>query len=222
MGKYGKLYRQPTPATRPIAGREEDMVKMRGGGVGFSIDKWTQLDRFLIIGSSDNTYYADARELTAENAHAVLACAREDARKTVERIVYISESGRAPKNDPAIFALALIAHELQNEAPSARRYALNSVQRVARTASMFFLFQQNLVVLGERWNRSRRSNVRRWYLSKTPDQIAYQALKYRSRSGWTYSFALGDLIAYVFEYGNTLVKDGIRMRPLVLIVSYSR
>jgi len=45
---------------------------------------------------------------------------------------------------------------------------------------------------------------------------------YRSRSGWTYSFALGDLIAYVFEYGNTLVKDGIRMRPLVLIVSYSR
>jgi len=45
---------------------------------------------------------------------------------------------------------------------------------------------------------------------------------YRSRSGWTYSFALGDLIAYVFEYGNTLVKGGIRMRPLVLIVSYSR
>ena len=45
---------------------------------------------------------------------------------------------------------------------------------------------------------------------------------YRNRSGWTYSIALGDLIAYVFEYGNTLAKDGIKMRPLVLVVSYSR
>lgn len=163
------------------------MVKMRGGGFGFGIDKWDRLDRFLIIGSSGSTYYADRQELTAENTHVVLTCAREDAMKTVDRIRFISESGRAPNNDPAIFALALIVHELQEENPSARYYALRYVHRVARTASMFFSFQRALTTLGERWNRSRRSNVRMWYLGKTPDQIAYQALKYRSRSGWTHS-----------------------------------
>jgi len=45
---------------------------------------------------------------------------------------------------------------------------------------------------------------------------------YRSRSGWTYSFALGDLLAYIFDYGNTMVKDGVRMRPLIFIASYSK
>lgn len=45
---------------------------------------------------------------------------------------------------------------------------------------------------------------------------------YRSRSGWTYSFALGDLLAYVLERGNTAVNNGVRMRPLVFIATYKK
>ena len=45
---------------------------------------------------------------------------------------------------------------------------------------------------------------------------------YRSRSGWTYSFALGDLLAYLLERGNTVVNNGVRMRPLVFIATYKK
>lgn len=45
---------------------------------------------------------------------------------------------------------------------------------------------------------------------------------YHSAAGWSVSLALGDLIAYITGVGNTVATDGLEMRPLILIVSYSR
>ena len=50
--------------------------------------------------------YASERQLTVENARCVEACLAADAARAVGTIVAISDAGRAPKNDPAIFALA--------------------------------------------------------------------------------------------------------------------
>ena len=103
----GTLSPRETPQSQPIPGK--NMVQNSAGGFAFSLDKWGRLDRFLILGSDSPTYYASAKKLTLENAKVVADCLKEDPKRTVDRIVEISVSGRAPKNDPALFALAMAA-----------------------------------------------------------------------------------------------------------------
>ena len=62
-----------------------------------------------MLGSERGTYYVGERELTLANASNVQRCIARDGLRTIHRIVDISVSGRAPKNDPAIFALSLVA-----------------------------------------------------------------------------------------------------------------
>lgn len=57
-----------TPQSEPLLGREAEMVKNSAGGFTFAVDRWSQLDRFLILGCAGGTYYATERELTRENA----------------------------------------------------------------------------------------------------------------------------------------------------------
>gem|GEM_PF-5163491 len=44
---------------------------------------------------------------------------------------------------------------------------------------------------------------------------------FRTRSGWGVSLALGDLLASFLGFGTTQTAQGIDVRPLVLVVSYS-
>src|SRR5205809_3822436 len=96
-----------TPQSQPIPGSKQ--VPNSGGGYAWAVDDWVRLDRFLILGAEQGTYYITERRLTEENAEAVARCIADDGPRTVQRIVEVSEAGRAPKNDPAIFALALCA-----------------------------------------------------------------------------------------------------------------
>ena len=95
-----------TPQSEPIPGRS-DQVKNTAGGYVFQVDKWTRLDRFLILGSEGGSYYITEQVLTKENARSVIECIKEDGSRTVKRIVEISQAGRAPKNNQAIWSLAL-------------------------------------------------------------------------------------------------------------------
>src|SRR5437762_1495995 len=96
-----------TPQSQPIPGSKQ--VPNSAGGFAWAVDDWTRLDRFLILGAEQGTYYISERQLTRENAEAVARCIETDGPRTIQRIVEVSEAGRAPKNDPAIFALALSA-----------------------------------------------------------------------------------------------------------------
>ena len=79
--------------------------------------------------------------------------------RTVAEIVAVSGEGRAPKNDPAIFALALAAG--LGDEPT-RRSALEALPEVCRTGT--HLFQFAAFVEGFRgWGRSLRRGVGRWY-----------------------------------------------------------
>jgi 60 kDa SS-A/Ro ribonucleoprotein len=91
----------------------------------------------------------------------------------------VSDEGRAPKNDPALFALAMAAG-LGDEAT--RRKALEALPLVARTGT--HLFQFAAFVEGFRgWGRSLRRAVGGWYAAQRVDALAYQAVKYRQRDG---------------------------------------
>src|SRR5215216_5608866 len=97
--------KQRTPQSRPIPGTGQ--VANSAGGFAWAVDDWVRLDRFLILGAEGGTYYIGEQPLTLENAEAVSRCIDLDGVRVVARVVEISYSGRAPKNDPALFVLAL-------------------------------------------------------------------------------------------------------------------
>ena len=173
-----------TPQNQAIPGSQQ--VANSAGGFAWAVNDWARLERFLIFGSEGGTYYIRPRELTIENAEAVLRCVQENGRLVVEHVVEISENGRAPKNDPALFVLAICAG-LGDEAT--RRAALEALPRVARIGTHLFHFLQ--FVEGFRgWGRGLRRGVANWYTAMPIDRLAYQAVKYQRRDGWSHRDAL--------------------------------
>lgn len=152
------------------------------GGYAFQTDKWQSFDRFLILGTEGGTYYIGERELTKEQALNTAACIAEDGGRAVGRIVEISKSGRAAKNDPAIFALALAAAAAN---PETRHLALWHLHEVCRTGTHLFHFVEYVTKL-RGWGRGLKRAVAEWYERKTPDQLAYQLVKYQQRDGWSH------------------------------------
>lgn len=182
MSSYTELFEsKTTPQSSPIPGREPEMVKNYAGGYTFQIDAEAQLKRFLILGADSATYYASAQKMTADNSQVVMEYAAHEPAKCAGIIADISKSGRAMRNDAAIFALALMAERVS---PESRMHAFAHVNQVCRTGSMFMLFNRYLEDLGGKSNRSRRTMITNWYKNRDAGQIAYQSLKYRNRYGW--------------------------------------
>lgn len=179
MARYAThLNPAKTPQSEPIPGTKQ--VPNSAGGYAWPVDDWVRLDRFLILGCEGGSYYANERKLTIENAQAVLRCADVDPVRTVRRVVEISEAGRAPKNDPAIFALAILA-----TLPKTKALALEALPRVCRTGTHLFQFAD--AVQSQRgWGRGLRRAMGQWYTSKAPRDLAYQVTKYQSREKWTH------------------------------------
>ena len=179
-----RLRHLSTPQAEPI--HQSAQIPNSAGGYAWAVDHWTRLDRFLVLGAEGGTYYIGERALTVEHAKAVVDCLAEDGVRVVQRAVEISESGRAPKNDPALFVLAMAAG-LGDAAT--RAVALASLERVARTGTHLFHWLQYLKAF-RGWGRGVRTAVGRWYTRKSPGDLAYQLLKYPSRDGWAHRDAL--------------------------------
>lgn len=172
--------KKKTPQTQPLPGANQ--VPNAAGGFVFAVDDWARLARFLVLGAEGGSYYASEKALSAENAAAVLRCIAGDGPRAVREIVSVSEAGRALKNDPAIFALALAASQGNDET---RRDALNALPHVCRTGTHLFHFAQ-FVDSMRGWGRGLRAAVGRWYNDKNVRDLAYQAVKYGQRDGWSH------------------------------------
>ena len=172
-----------TPQTEPIPGREKEMVKNNAGGYVFALDEFKMLERFLILGSDQPTYYATPQKLTKDNSHNIKAALKVDGKRTVDMIVEISASGRAPKADPALFALAIAATP-SNSSPEVAQYALSKLSEVARIGTHLF-HEAEFIDSMRGWGPAVRRAFSEWYLNRTPDQLAYQLAKYGQRDGWS-------------------------------------
>lgn len=168
-----------TPQSEPIPGSSQ--VPNNAGGHAWPVDAWTRARRFLILGSEGGSYYATEADLTRENADAVRELVNSDGVKLVEEIVAISDAGRAPSNDPALFALAMAAKEGDLET---RRAAYEALPAVARIGTHLFHFATYLEAFGG-WGRAAKRAVAAWY-QRDPEQVAFQAVKYRQRDGWSH------------------------------------
>ncbi|WP_428261699.1 TROVE domain-containing protein [Haliangium sp.] len=178
---YGKILSgRDTPQSQPLP--DQNQVRNSAGGYVWEVDDWTQLDRFLVLGSEGGSYYASQRELTLDNAQAVKRCLAADGVRTVDRVVEISRSGRAPKNDPATFVLALAA-KTGEEATRQRAFA--ALPEVCRTGTHLMRFADYCEAFGG-WGRGMRRAVAGWYNDKPADKLAYQLVKYQRRDGWSH------------------------------------
>lgn len=186
MSKYTQaLFAKETPQTNPIPKSisTAKQTQNSAGGFVFSLDKWKRLERFLILGSDSNTYYASAQKLTKQNAECVNECWTENAVSTAAKIATISVDGRAARNSAAIFAVALgTIHKDKN----VRQEAFGIVHLVCRTSTHLFEFVDTCKQLGKGWGRGMKNAVANWYNNKTDEQLTYQLIKYRQREGYTH------------------------------------
>lgn len=178
----GNVKHQSTPQTQPIRGREADMARNNAGGFVFTLDDWGIFDRFLMIGSESAGYYVGAKETTAMSFDVTKRCIKQDGLRVVNRIVEFSLSGRAPKNDPAVVALALAA-VYGDEATIAAAY--EALPKVCRIGTHLFLFVEILDKLGK-WNAAAKRGIAKWYTNRAVDKLAVQLLKYQQRNGWAH------------------------------------
>lgn len=172
--------RKATPQSMPIPGSTQ--VPNSAGGFAWEVDQWQRLARFLILGTEGGTYYISEQTLTLQNADNVLKCIREDGLRVVNEVVAISDAGRAPKNTPAIFVLALATAHGDDKTRAA---ALAALPQVCRIGTHLFQFAE-MVQTFRGWGRGLRRGVGAWYTDKQPRDLAYQLVKYRQREGWTH------------------------------------
>lgn len=178
MTTYRGFSTRQTPQSEPIPGSGQ--VANSAGGYSYELDIWAKLDRFLILGTEGGTFYIREKELTKQNAEAVIECIKSDGPRTVNRIATISHEGRALKNDPALFALAMCFAFGNTETKNAAKAQL---PQVARIGTHLFHFAQ-YVEQFRGWGRALKGAVAQWYDQREGGSLAYQLVKYQQRDGW--------------------------------------
>lgn len=172
--------KKKTAQNQPIPGSNQ--VRNSAGGFAWEITPWQKLDRFLILGTEGGTYYINEQKLTTGHAQNMVELLRTDGEKVVARVVEISQAGRAPKNDAAIFGLAMAA--AYGETP-VRQAAFEAVPKVCRTGTHLFQFVSETEAI-RGWGRGMRRAVQNWYNATPVEDLTYQAVKYQQRNGWSH------------------------------------
>ena len=194
-----------TPQSDPIP--DSGQVPNNAGGFTWAIDKWSQLDRFLILGSEGGTYYLSERKQTLLNAQSAAACIAENGLRVVTRVVEVSDGGRAISNDPALYVLAMAAG-LGDQAT--KQAALAALPQVARTGTHLLHFAE-FVQSFRGWGRGLRSAIGKWYTEKPADRLARQVLKYGQRDGWSHA----DLLRLAHPTSDSLEHKAVFRYALV-------
>ena len=155
-------------------------VKNSAGGYSFKITPQQRLRRFLILGSEGGSYYASERQLTRENIANLqdLIAEPKDALEALQTIVEISDGGLAPRNTPAIFALAAITQKHPRLVDAA------TVNKVLRIGTHWLQFAAALKAMGG-WGSKKRRLIAQRFETMPSDDLAYDMAKYQSRDGWS-------------------------------------
>jgi len=180
------MYRDVVGSSSTSQGEQLDPRQARNlaGGYSYTVDDFGQLARFLILGTSGGTYYIGERALTKENLQVVeRLLAAGHGRAIVDKIVEISQAGRAVSNDPALFALARCGSWKDDEEVCA--YALSMLPQVARTGTHLLHFVSFTRQFRHGGSRLKKA-VTHWYDSKDVGELAYQVVKYQQRDGWSH------------------------------------
>lgn len=174
-----RITKQSEPA-RP------DQVRNAAGGYSFKVGDAECAHRFLLLGTEGGTYYTSEDEHTKDNAGVILRMAASNPLDLVRMIVEMSTGGRAPRQNPCIFALAVVAGTANAEG---QRAALAAVPDVCRTFTHLALFNTYVEQFRGRGPALNKA-VGRWYTENQVSKVAYQMVKFRQREGWGHNDVL--------------------------------
>lgn len=180
-----RTFNKRNPATPQTEKAAKGQKRNNAGGFSFKVSDLDRIKRFLILGS-EKSYYQSGAKLTKQNAENVIKYVTKSSanhQEITDLVVEYSTEGRAPKQNPGLFVLAILASHGNLES---RKYALDQLNRVARTGTTLFLFV-DYVTQFRGWGRGLRNAVAAWYTAnKSPDATAYQLAKYQQREGWSH------------------------------------
>lgn len=162
-------------------------VQNNAGGFVYALSDAARLTRFLVLGTGGSTFYAGAKAHTVQATDFVRELVQRDAALALRVTLDVARAGRAPKPDPALLVLALIA----KTAPSVldRQAAWKALPELARTGTMLLHFLAFTRALGG-WGRLTRRGVANVYETLSAEKLALWAVKYKSRDGWAQADAL--------------------------------
>lgn len=195
---------QNVPQTQPLPG--EAMIQNAAGGYVFELNDWDRLKRWILLGAAGGTYYASEKQLTLENAEVVLNLLKVDGPRVVREAMEISDRGLAPKNDPAIFVLALASVKGDE---ITRRAAFAALPVICRIGTHLFTFVSYREALGGGWGRGVRTAISQWYTRRKASEIAFQAIKYGQRGGISHRDVLRLAHPVTDDKATRLVFDAI-------------
>lgn len=170
-----------TVATAVLQGLE----RSNQGGLVNRADDNTMLDRFLIKGTFDGTFYVGGFDNTKRAYDMLQRLFAANHQTVLDRIVEISDAGRAPSNSPALFALAVGASYNGDNMANVRRDSLAVLPRVARTGTHLFEFA-GYAEAARGWGPGLKKGIVNWYTSQTPRSLAFGVTKYAQREGWSH------------------------------------
>lgn len=166
------------------------MSTNRSGGRSFVVDPWRQLERALILGTEGGSYYVSESGLTRQAMALIDRLLDEDGARVVRVAVEISEAGRAPKNDYAIYVVARASVRGDD---ATRKAANDAMPKVCRTGTHLFQWASMVKQMAS-FSYGRRRAVRDWYTGRSAADLAYQAIKYRQRKVDGHSWTHRDLL----------------------------
>jgi 60 kDa SS-A/Ro ribonucleoprotein len=177
------------------------------GGYAFTIPGEARISRFLTLGVEGGTFYVKPRALTMDNGSVLLDWARNRSAELVAQAAEVSVAGRAPRNDPALFAVMAAMSEGNL---AGRRAAAAAFGEVARTGTHLFTAAKYAEQFGG-WGPLTRRAFARWYLDKDADALAYQLIKYRHRHDWRHADILAMAHPKPRRSDGTLMADHDRL-----------
>lgn len=162
-------------------------VKNSAGGFVFQVSDQSRLERFLILGVDGGTYYVNEASHAQSNVSFLNEMIERDEASVLDTIVDVSVNGRAYKQSPALFALAsVIVHGCNKQAVKA------VFNRIVRTGTHLYEVVNYLNTMGG-WGRAKREIVAGWF-DKDTDKLAYQMVKYRSRTFGDQKWTMRDVM----------------------------
>ncbi|CAB3994153.1 60 kDa SS-A Ro ribonucleo -like, partial [Paramuricea clavata] len=166
----------------------KNQVENSAEGMVWRVDDMNRLHRFLVLGSEGGTYYTGERELGKENAKVILRLFKAGRGvEVVNKILTFSLEGRTAKQDPVILALAMCARS--DDLPTKQRAyeVMPQICRIPTHLFMFVLYSKKVSHPSTGWGKASRKAIQKWYIEKSPMQLAMAITKYRKHKGWSHA-----------------------------------
>ncbi|KAM6124222.1 LOW QUALITY PROTEIN: RNA-binding protein RO60 [Pterocles gutturalis] len=164
----------------------EKQVPNSESGYVWHVTDMNRLQRFLCFGSEGGTYYIKEQKLGFENAEALIRLIEEGRGcEVVQEIKTFSQEGRAAKQEPLLFALAVCS---QCSDAKTKQAAFTVPEVCCIPTHLFTFIPIKDLKEGMKcgmWGRALRKAVADWYNGKS-GMAVLQLPKYKQRSGWSH------------------------------------